>query len=77
MNATNERYEIITFERFTLGSRAADRSIIAGLNWDDIVIRLNKASIHPQLVLNELATGKRYHYHDHDGKLCRLTRYTV
>jgi hypothetical protein len=74
----NERYEIVTFERFTLGSRVADRSIITGLRWEDVVVRLNKASVKQhQDIAAGLADGKHFHYHDHERKMCRLTRYTI
>ena len=70
----NERYEIVTFERYTLGSRVADRSIITGLSWEDVVTRLNKASVDQHSTDVVLDAGKPFHYHDHEGKLCRLTR---
>lgn len=73
----NERYEIVTFERYTLGSRVADRSIITGLSWEDVVTRLDKAEVYQRPAEADLASGKHFHYHDHEGKMCRLTRYTV
>lgn len=70
----NDRYEIVTFERYTLGSRVADRSIITGLRWEDVVTRLTKAAVNQPPIETDLAHGKHFHYHDHEGKLCRLTR---
>lgn len=70
----NDRYEIVTFERYTPGSRVADRGIITGLSWEDVVTRLNKAEVSQHPTDADLADGKHFHYHDHEGKLCRLTR---
>jgi hypothetical protein len=70
----NGKYEIVTFERYTPGSRVADRSIITGLSGEDVVTRLNKASVKQHPTDANLAAGKHFHYHDHEGKLCRLTR---
>lgn len=77
MDTKNERYEIVVFERYTPGSRVADRSIITGLKWEDVVVRLDRARVNHQHISAGLADGKHFHYHDHEGKMCRVTRYTV
>ena len=70
----NARYEITTFERYTPGSRVADHGVITGLSWEDVVARFKKASVSQQPAEADLADGKHFHYHDHNGKLCRVTR---
>lgn len=69
-----ERYEIVVFEKHTPGSRAAEKSVITGLSWEDVVTRLNKASVDQYKTDAALDEGKPFHYLDHEGKLCRLTR---
>lgn len=73
----NARYEITTFESYTAGSRVADHGVITGLSWDDVVARFKKAAVSQHPSETELGAGRSFHYHDHDGKLCRVTRVAV
>lgn len=76
--ATEVRYSVTTFEAYSQFSRVADQSIIMGLTWDDVVMRMAKAVEGGDIE----AAGRRmdievkpYFYRDHNDKLCKLVRY--
>lgn len=72
---TLERFEIKTFDRSTVFSRAADHTIQKGLQWEDIAKRLDKAHVN-QLNTNwDLGQGRVVSYIDEHGDYCQVRRY--
>lgn len=72
------RYSVTTFEAYSQFSRVADQSILMGLTWDDVVLRMARAVEGGDIA----AAGHRmdveakpYYYRDHNDKLCKLVRY--
>lgn len=72
------RYQITTFEKFSQFSRVADRSIIAGLKWEDVAKWLDRSTTGNQLNADQVTVhGGVYNYTDEDGKRCELVRYLL
>lgn len=77
--ATVVRYSVTTFENFSPQfSRVANQSIIMGLTWDDVIMRMARATVSSaiELVGHCLDIEQRpFFYRDHEDKLCKLVKY--
>lgn len=70
-----EFYELTTFEGFNQFSRESGQSIMRGLKWPSISLRLVRAGVDPVVVDESTKAGNAYNYTDENGKLNRIIRY--
>jgi hypothetical protein len=74
---SNKRYQIVKINAETAYGKTADKSISAGLTWEEALRSLENSDLNIDMALASLEFHKLVTFRDESGQLCELRVHSV